>query len=216
MSQFWFKQFDVGPILPSNWQDEIVRIVDAFAVQRILRPRSVTSREHDRDATIPVLTVGGRIVARELPWLRRLYEHEFRNYGEECIQEEVAIARDERYAVNINAQRGRQMRYECHVDSNPLEGLLYVTTHAPGQGGELAVANNSTAHSVADVDRDCTCIYPQSGTLVFFDARLHAHYVRPLQHDNATRIVVAMNYYTPSAPESNRPPDLNRHLFGED
>ena len=32
------------------------------------------------------------------------------------------------------------MRYECHVDSNPIEGLLYLTEHPEGNRGELVVS----------------------------------------------------------------------------
>jgi 2OG-Fe(II) oxygenase superfamily len=106
------------------------------------------------------------------------------------------------------------MRYECHVDSNPIEGLLYVTDHPKSSGGELAVATKVNAASVADVEADCSVIYPTYGNLVFFDARRFAHYVRPLVSDDARRVVVAMNYYTPSCPESNRPKSLSAHLAG--
>jgi hypothetical protein len=30
------------------------------------------------------------------------------------------------------------------------------------------------------------------------------------------RIVAVMNYYTESCPESTRPPELNRHLYGDE
>jgi 2OG-Fe(II) oxygenase superfamily len=108
------------------------------------------------------------------------------------------------------------MRYECHVDSNPLEGLLYVTDHPPGTGGELVVSNRGDVPTAEEVDRDATLIYPVAGHLVFFNGSCHSHYVRPLIAEDGVRVVAAMNYYTPSLPESARPPDLNRHLFGED
>ena len=54
-------------------------------------------------------------------------------------------AADDRYGVVLNVQRGTKMRFECHVDSNPLTGLLFCTDHAgrrrarlrarPGRGG---------------------------------------------------------------------------------
>lgn len=213
---FWSREFSVRNLLPENWQGNIRRVAEHFATVRVLQPRSVTSRESGDVAGVRVMTVGGRVIRRELPWLYTLYEHEFRALGSLCVSEPVTTAQDDRYGVNLNVQMGNEMRYECHVDSNPLEGLLYVTDHSDGRGGELVVGNNPCAHSVEDVDADCTLIIPTEGRLLFFDARRHPHYVRPLRDANAVRIVVAMNYYLPSWPESRRPADLNRHLFGED
>ena len=45
--------------------------------------------------------------------------------------------------------------------------------------------------------------------------RSYPHYVRPLADDADIRIVAAMNYYTDSYPESTRPRELNRHLYGD-
>jgi len=67
---------------------------------------------------------------------------------------------------------------------------------------------------VAAVERDCSVIRPYAGHLIFFDARQHPHYARPLRQAADTRIVAVMNFYTESCPESTRPPELNRHLYG--
>ena len=40
------------------------------------------------------------------------------------------------------------MRFECHVDSNPLTGLLFCTDHQAG--GELVIANDTEAEGVAE------------------------------------------------------------------
>ena len=144
-----------------------------------------------------------------------LYEGWFRELGQLVCAEPLSIATDERITINLNLQRGSAMRYECHVDSNPLEGLLYVTDHPPGTGGELVVSHRLTARTVPEVDESAAIVYPRAGHLLFFDARQRAHYVRSLTSEDAVRVVVAMNFYTPSCPESSRPPDLNRHLFGD-
>jgi hypothetical protein len=67
---------------------------------------------------------------------------------------------------------------------------------------------------VAEVDRSCTELRSHTGHLVFFDGRQHPHYVRSLTSTLDIRIVAVMNYYTRSAPESTRPHELNRHLYG--
>jgi hypothetical protein len=58
-------------------------------------------------------------------------------------------------------------------------------------------------------------IRSQAGHLIFFDGRRHPHYVRPLTCDEDVRVVAVMNYYLSSFPESTRPPELNRHLYGD-
>lgn len=209
---FWFKEFDINHLLPERWAEDIIDVTKTNAKDKNLIPTSVTSRESNEVAAIKVSTVGGKIIAENLPWLRKMYESVFLEIGKSCVDEEVFIANDDRYALNLNYQYGINMRYECHVDSNPLEGLLYVTTHPEGTGGELIVGLNKLAKSVEEVDKDCQKIYPKSGNLIFFDAREFPHYVAHLKNENDFRIVVAMNFYTPSCPESSRPDDLNTHL----
>lgn len=212
---FAWTTFDISGLLPGGWDNKILDVARTAAKARVLTPTSVTSREHDRTLQLPTLTVGGENVRALLPWLAGLYEGEFRNLAQRCIDLPVTTARDPRYGVVINVKQGTGMRYECHVDSNPLEGLLYVTTHLPGTGGELVVSNRGDVPSCQAVDSDCSTIYPVAGHLIFFDASAHSHYVRPLVDSGGTRVVVAMNFYTPALPEDARPPDLTPHLFGE-
>ena len=107
------------------------------------------------------------------------------------------------------------MRFECHIDSNPLTGLLFCSDHDLGAGGELVFAHDPDARSAEEIDKSCSVLRAQSGHLIFFDGRRHPHYVRPLAAASSLRVVAVMNYYTPSCPESTRPPELNRHLFGD-
>jgi hypothetical protein len=215
-TQFTWKEFEVETFLPKNWDKQIVSFALKHAVLRTLRPTSVTSRELSVNRKIPVLTVGGELIKTGLAWLYDLYRGTFRDLGQTCVTEPLSIAKDLRYAVNLNVQRGREMRYECHVDSNPLEGLLFVTDHRLGRGGELVVCNRSNAVGVREIKRDCKKIPPTKGRLLFFDAREHPHFVSSLKDPSEVRVIVAMNYYVPSCPESARPKDLNKHLFGED
>jgi hypothetical protein len=105
---------------------------------------------------------------------------------------------------------------QCHVDSNPLTGLLFCTDQSAGAGGELIFAHDPTAADIDSVDRNCTVIRPHAGHLIFFDGRHHPHYARQLRSESETRIVAVMNFYTESCPESTRPLELNRHRFGRE
>jgi len=158
-----------------------------------------------------VFTIGGAVIRKAAPWIFNLYLNEFREIGQTCIAEPISPASGVRYSINLNVQTG-DMRYEAHVDSNPLEGLLYVTDHPRGSGGELIVCRLQNVVGVDEIARDCVTIYPRVGTLIFFDAREHSHFVRPRNNPGDIRVVAVMNYYTPSCPESARPPDLDKHL----
>jgi hypothetical protein len=212
---FGWHTFDLSDLLPEGWQDGLLAIANMKAVAKTLVPSSVTSREASVDLELPVLTVGGITLSEDAPWLYDLYVGMFRDLAQTVTLEPVVTALDRRIAINLNVQRGSTMRYECHVDSNPVEALLYVTSHPPGRGGELVVAHSHDAQSVSDVEQSAATLYPRAGYLVFFDARHHAHFVRPLTSDEDVRVVVAMNYYTPSCSEDDRPQDLNQHLFGQ-
>ena len=127
---------------------------------------------------------------------------------------------DDRYGVVLNVQHGKKMRFECHVDSNPSDRaavFLGGTDHA--RGGELVVAHDTEEAQVtcsAEIERSCSVIRPYAGQLIFFDARRYPHYARLLTKRSETRIVAVMNFYTESCPESSRPRELNRHLYGDD
>ena len=152
-------------------------------------------------------------VRQHLPWLYRSYRGEFLELAGLACAERVAAASDDRYGVVLNVQRGTTMRFECHVDSNPLTGLLFCTDHQAG--GELVFAHDATAADVCSVERDCSVIRPRAGHLIFFDARQHPHYARPLAAASDMRVVAVMNFYTESCPESTRPRELNKHLYGD-
>ena len=153
-------------------------------------------------------------VRDHLPWLHRSYRGAFLELAREAYDEKVSAAGDDRYGVVLNVQRGTKMRFECHIDSNPLTGLLFCTDHV--NGGELVFAHDAAADCIADVERDCSVVRPSAGHLLFFDARRYPHYVRPLIHETDVRVVAVMNYYTAACPESTRPLELNRHLYGDD
>ena len=58
-------------------------------------------------------------------------------------------------------------------------------------------------------------IRPHAGHLIFFNGGHYPHYARPLKSESDTRVVAVMNFYTESCAESTRPPELNRHRFGD-
>ncbi len=214
LDMFGWATFDVTWILPDGWQHDASRSADEAEVRPFGRT-PVISREADDVQQVVRGRVHADQAASGLPWLREFYRTTFRELGEQATGRKVYAAADERYGTVLNVQRGPRMRFECHVDSNPLTGLLFCTDHGPGAGGELVFAHDEMASSLADVERSCSALRPHAGHLIFFDGRQHPHYVRPLRADDDIRVVAVMNYYTDECPESTRPPELDRYLFGD-
>lgn len=211
---FQWTCFDVSAMLPSQWRQEVAAVAADVDFRDFPRTPGLT-RENDSVRVIPRGRVHADIVLADLNWLYAMYRGGFRRLAERVAGEPVAAARDDRYGVVLNVLRGTRMRFECHVDSNPLTGLLFCTDHFPGEGGELVFAHNRNARGRAEIDEACSKLRAQSGHLIFFDGRSHPHYVRSLTADGDIRVATVMNYYTESFPESTRPPGLNRHLFGD-
>jgi hypothetical protein len=209
---FKYFQFDVAQELKPGWDLEVIDFALSNINSKRIIPTHSTSRESSSDMEITTFVVGGRKISAELPWLFDYYQTLFPEYAQKCVDEPVFTAEDQRYALNINVQKGNIMRYECHVDTNPLQGMLYVTSHPEGDGGELVVANNGDVSGIENILDDCTMLHPQKGKLTFFDGRRHSHFVNSLNDPDAVRVAIAMNFYTPSSTESMRPPDLNKHL----
>lgn len=212
-SRFSWLSFDVTSAMPPGWREELEHVARTDRVVKNLVPPHSTSREGSDVKSLQIMTVRGATMWERVPWFIDLYRGYFRELYEEATGLRIHPTVDRRYAVVMNVQEGGD-RYECHVDTNPVEALLYVTDHAKGAGGELVVANNLDANSVEEVDKDCTAIYPVSGQLIFFDARRFPHYVRALTKP-ALRVAVGMNYYTDACPEKTRPEDLNEYLYGK-
>jgi hypothetical protein len=212
LSRFHWTTFDLNDILPAGWPRDVGEVAGGADFREF--PRTpVLSREAADVRRIRRGRVHADRVRTSLPWLHESYRSVFLELAREVRAERVMTARDERYGVVLNVQRGTAERFECHIDSNPLTGLLFCTNHAAG--GELVFAHNPDAASVEAVERDCSVIRPQAGHLIFFDARRHPHYARPLITASDVRVVAVMNFYTESCPESTRPRELNRHLYGD-
>jgi hypothetical protein len=117
------------------------------------------------------------------------------------------------HGVVLNYQK-EGWRSECHVDSNPIAALLYLSSHDRDTGGELIVSNKGDVRGIDAVNSDCSVIQPKKGLLVIFDGRHHTHYVNKIVTGHKARLVLAMNYYTDECPFSSRPTGLDEHLEG--
>jgi hypothetical protein len=212
-SGFRWTTFDMTSSLSGDWQQEITATAADADFREFPRTPNL-SREGPDVQRIYRGRVHAAEVRQNLPWLYRLYRGAFLDLARKVSNGPVLAARDDRYGIVLNVQRGTDMRFECHIDSNPLTGLLFCTDHLAGAGGELVIAHDQDATDIDAIERDCSVIRPHAGHLIFFDGRRHPHYARPLVSAADVRIVAVMNFYTESHPESTRPQDLNLHLFG--
>ena len=212
--RFCWTAFDVTDLLPQDWTTDIKKVsAEAHFGNYPCTP--FLSREAADVKYINRGRVRADAVQHGLPWLYELYRGEFLGLAEQAWREPIKAARDNRYGVVLNVQQGNTMRFECHVDSNPVTGLLFFTEHPDG-GGELVLANDPAAVGVDALEENGSVIRPQAGQLIFFDGKSYPHYARTLWSNGDVRVVAVMNFYTESCPESTRPSGLNQHLFGQD
>jgi hypothetical protein len=215
--RFHWTTFDLTTRLPEHWQPKITAVAAAGAEFADFPRTPSLSREAADVHSISRGRVHAGDLRRGLPWLYQLYRKLFLDLARQVIPGElVTAARDDRYGIVLNVQRGSAMRFECHVDSNPLSGVLFCTEHPAGAGGELVFAHDPAAADIHAIDQDCSVIRPHEGHLVLFDGRHHPHYARPLTSESDVRIAAVMNFYTASCPEAARPAGARRPLFRHD
>ena len=159
-SRFRWTTFDLSDWLPPGWQLDVAAAAEAAEVRAF--PRTpVISRESQGIQQVARGRVHAEQVSYHLPWLVKAYRNELLELATEVSAEPVSAAQDDRYGVVLNVQHGTGMRFECHVDSNPLTGLLFCTDHQ--SGGELVFSNETEAEGVAEIDRNCSVIRQHAG-----------------------------------------------------
>ncbi len=208
-----YSKVDLSDVLAEtnpHWREAIVEFARLNAHSSLLGNDAAGTLEEESGASTLFKIVDGNKIAREMPWLFDLYYNELRDIAQGCTTEEVLCGQVAKSAVNINLQQGN-MRHQVHLDTNPVTGLLYLTTHSAG--GELVVAHDSemcgfdVIESAAPIQK--TVIKPAAGNFVVSDFRAYPHYTRPLTDDDDVRAVLVLNFYTPSCREDERPKSLD-------
>ena len=132
-SGFRWTTFDLTGRFPANWQQEIAAVAAAEAEFREFPRTPSLSREASDVHVISRGRLHAGDLRHNLPWLYGFYRGLFLDLAREMARDEpVTTARDDRYGIVLNVQRGTTMRFECHIDSNPLTGLLFCTDHPAG------------------------------------------------------------------------------------
>src|ERR1700730_15537430 len=132
--------FDLGTFesLQPGWAQQTSLMARHLAEPTKLTGQSTTSIRDWNVGEVELGVVTGDVVRRELPWLFGLYSGPLKELAEEFAGRPIKCSTSEISDININVLSGVGASYEWHVDSNPVTGLLFVTSHAAGEGGELA------------------------------------------------------------------------------
>lgn len=196
----WSVDISEAEYLPKDWDRKIVEVCQHHARDAILFGNSTTSLEEDF-VRLPYRLLDGIAVSKLIPWLTNLYRDPFRKLASRLTGREIYCSQSLINSINVNILDKVGSRYERHLDSNSLTGLLFVTTAAARDGGEL----------VFEFPEQAIAIKPRLGNLLFFTATGVPHKVEPLR-SNSARVSVPMNYYF-DGDKQDRPIGLDTALY---
>jgi hypothetical protein len=192
--------FDIGEHLPERWADRLDLAIREHAQPSVLVGGAPTSLE-DPGTEIHLELLDGVDVAQGLPWLRSLYETTILELARRASGEDLIIDPSMASSVNVNVLPANGGGYELHVDSNPVTGLLFLSSHTYEDGGILEM----------EIDQGHWFrIPPVAGTFLAFDARRVPHRVTASR--TGRRISAPMNFYNRSQGRV-RPEGLDTRLY---
>jgi hypothetical protein len=207
-------RLDVGALLDrayGEWYAErCVFVAREHGRPRLLTGRASTSRGvefSDHDVHTVVLS-DGAVVDEHLPWLTRLYRGAFLQLANELVGpvtgRRYVPSSDQVSAMNLNLLTPGE-RYEWHVDSNALTGLLFCPV-----GPDPSELVFSSPAGTSSSETWTSAFESAWGHMLLFDARQAPHCVRNVTVD---RVTVPMNFHLDDR-RSERPPDLDAYLYG--
>jgi hypothetical protein len=196
-----FDLIELG-ILSHEAIDTIVNVANSHGKEAILRGDVKTSLELP-ETRLRYRLMDGDQISELLPMLDRLYNGILVELAARALDVKLQISPVTQNGININVLEGTNSRYEWHVDSNPVTGLLVCTEANARTGGRLLFGQDSESQIALSL---------QAGQFLVFDARRVPHSVEPLGH-NFTRITAPMNFFVEGAP-IERPTGLDNALYG--
>jgi hypothetical protein len=199
----YFASFDVLELglVTQDDLEQIREVASAEARPSVLRGDNGTSLEIE-SSRIPYRLLDGEQVKSHAPHLNRLYNGAFLQLAERVIGARLLASPQQINGVNVNVVEGSGGRYEWHVDSNPLTGLLVLTDVSQETGGRLLFGRRP-------IDQVQLSLF--AGQLLIFDARRSPHSVEPLRAE-LQRFTAPMNFFL-AGEEISRPAGLDEALY---
>jgi hypothetical protein len=188
---------DMNPtaLLPAGWEADVQLLAEGIDRQKLVTAPS--PEPADGESWSFSVVTGDRVQA-QLDWLWRLYHGQFRAFASERFGAALYPANRLDATTTLNVLEGRGAGNEWHRDTNPVSGLFFATSLAPGDGGALQFRSP---------DGQFSEIRPYAGLFVCFDGSCE-HQVAPLLAATR-RLSFPMTYYSsavdqPFANENNR------------
>jgi 2OG-Fe(II) oxygenase superfamily len=193
---------DAGLLTDSDLSDAR-RVADRYAQEVVLNGAPPDSTLECHIEPLAYRIADGNVVSEHLPRLRELYEAVLPALVRTYAGLEIVPSQFPASGITLNVVEGTGGRYELHVDSNSVTGLLFACDFELGDGGELRLYYP---------DRQPLDILPKAGLFLLYDARFVPHEVLPLARDKF-RLSLPMNYFLPTDVEQ-RPDRLDEYIFG--
>lgn len=164
-------------LLPHGWAEQVSAAT--AAPERIVVQTGVELRPEDEQFSI----LEGAPVRARLPWLWDLYLGPLRSFASERFGSPLFVANRVSSAITLNILDGVGAGQEWHVDSNPVTGVFFATSHE-GDAGALEFQHP---------DGEIVRVHPRAGMFVCM-AKPILHRVAPLDAPGQ-RLSLAMLYY---------------------
>lgn len=165
----------------------------------VLTGESNTSFEQQANIHVDVLE--GDHIMRHLPWLFDLYQNDFLHFVRQSFGSQIYCSNEQNSAININKISGIGARYEWHLDTNDITGLLFVDDFFTQDGGELLFKKGKNEFA----------LLPKRGLFICFLTAELPHAVLPLRLANKARLSIPMNYYFDKN-NTGRDPQVHQYL----
>lgn len=190
------------------------KVIDDIFIERVRTASVAHSREsvlvggtstslEPAGTSVEYRLLDGNDVYRYIPELTILYESELVRIASRLSDISLCKSPDRVNGVNVNVLNASGGRYEWHVDSNPVTGLLVLSECNAAIGGRLLFRKDPDYQTAF-------CMRP--GHFLVFDATKTPHAVEQVLGEEP-RVTAPMNFFVKGA-TALRPADLDESLYG--
>lgn len=190
-------------VIDQGFLDRVFKLSVTHSKDATLVGGTSTSLE-DEGTLLKYRLLDGNDVSYYLPELAELYTTTLVQIASRLSGLTLRRSPDSVNGVNVNVLRAKGGRYEWHVDSNPVTGLLVLSHCDAAVGGRLLFERDAARQTAF-------CMRP--GHFLVFDATKTPHAVEPVLGD-APRVTAPMNFFIEGEVVS-RPVDLDATLYGK-